>query len=113
MIAEAKSMYNIDGLSFEQVLWPTTIKDYYIIKPFFLGQMNIAKGIAGHIIECQKFSKIFSLYCLHWVRNLGTAVYNIGQLLVVGGEGFVTIPVSHPMYNTYRKHSKGSKNIAA
>ena len=46
--------------------------------------------------------QIFSLYCLHWVRDLGTAVGNISSLLVEGGEALVIFLASNPVFRMYR-----------
>lgn len=48
------------------------------------------------------FSKVFSLYCLHWVRDLSRAVSNMFDLLVEGGEALVVFLASNPIFRMYR-----------
>ena len=48
------------------------------------------------------FHKIFSLYCLHWVRDLPTAVRNIHSLLLEGGQALLIFLASNPVFRMYR-----------
>ena len=48
------------------------------------------------------FDKIFSLYCLHWVKDLGSAVRNIHHLLEDGGHALVIFLAHNPIFRMYR-----------
>ena len=48
------------------------------------------------------FDKIFSLYCLHWVKDLGSAVRNIHHLLEEGGHALVIFLAHNPIFRMYR-----------
>lgn len=48
------------------------------------------------------FTKVFSFYCLHWVRDLPLAVSNMFELLVDGGEALVVFLASNPIFRMYR-----------
>ena len=48
------------------------------------------------------FHKIFSLYCLHWIRDLSSCVRNIHDLLVEGGESLLIFLANNPIFTMYR-----------
>ena len=48
------------------------------------------------------FDKIFSLYCLHWVSDLSSAVRNIHDLLAEDGESLVIFLANNPIFRMYR-----------
>lgn len=55
------------------------------------------------------FDKIFSLYCLHWIKDLPAAVRNIHELLVDGGQALVVFLSSNPIFRMYRILAKNIK----
>ena len=55
------------------------------------------------------FDKIFSLYCLHWVRDLPVAVKNMHHLLVDGGQALVIFLASNPIFRMYRVMARNVK----
>ena len=55
------------------------------------------------------FDKIFSLYCLHWIEDLPSAVRNIHDLLVDDGECLVIFLANNPIFRMYRIMSENIK----
>ena len=55
------------------------------------------------------FHKIFSLYCLHWVKDLPRAVSNLAALLLPGGEALLVFLASNPIFRMYRAMAASSK----
>ena len=72
-------------------------------------QMDIAKIHHPRDIFPAGFDKIFSLYCLHWVKDLQLAVRNIHELLVGGGQALVIFLASNPIFRMYRVLAKNIK----
>ena len=64
--------------------------------------MDIEKATRVRHLFPEGFTKIFSLYCLHWVRDLACALSNIKELLVDGGEAMVIFLASNPIFRMYR-----------
>ena len=64
--------------------------------------MDIEKATQVRHLFPEGFTKIFSLYCLHWVRDLASALSNIRELLVEGGEAMVIFLASNPIFRMYR-----------
>ena len=64
--------------------------------------MDIEKATQVRLLFPEGFNKIFSLYCLHWVRDLSSALSNIKELLVEGGEAMVIFLASNPIFRMYR-----------
>ena len=52
-------------------------------------QLDIASSLQPRLTFPAGFHKIFSLYCLHWVRDLPAAVRNIHSLLLEGGQALL------------------------
>lgn len=64
--------------------------------------MDIEKATQVRRMFPEGFNKIFSLYCLHWVRDLASTLSNIKELLVEGGEAMVIFLASNPIFKMYR-----------
>lgn len=54
----------------------------------------------------RKFSKIFSFYCLHWIRDQGVALHNIHRLLEADGEALLVFLAKNPIFDAYRRQAK-------
>lgn len=57
----------------------------------------------------EKFDKIFSFYCLHWVINQRQAFDNIYRMLRPGGSILMAFIANHPLYDIYRTMAKMPK----
>ena len=64
--------------------------------------MDIEKVTRVRDLFPDGFHKIFSLYCLHWVRDLTSALRNIKELLMEDGEAMVLFLASNPIFRMYR-----------
>ncbi|XP_050726601.1 juvenile hormone acid O-methyltransferase-like [Eriocheir sinensis] len=51
------------------------------------------------------FSKVFSLYCLHWVKDQERCLNNIYQLLQPGGETLLVFLARNPLFTMYENMS--------
>ncbi|XP_035218879.1 juvenile hormone acid O-methyltransferase-like [Stegodyphus dumicola] len=69
--------------------------------------------IAGDVTEFREdwgtFSKIFSFYCLHWVKDLRKALSNIQHLMQPGGECLLVFVAQCPVFEMYERMAKMSK----
>ncbi|XP_054714391.1 juvenile hormone acid O-methyltransferase-like [Uloborus diversus] len=69
--------------------------------------------IAGDITEFREdwgtFTKIFSFYCLHWVKNLRQALLNIQLLMRNGGECLLVFVAQCPVFTMYERMAKIKK----
>ena len=65
-------------------------------------QLDIASSDPPRLTFPAGFQKIFSLYCLHWVRDLPRAVRNIHSLLLDGGQALLIFLASNPVFRMYR-----------
>ena len=64
--------------------------------------LDIASPAQPRLTFPAGFHKIFSLYCLHWVRDLPTAIRNIHTLLLEGGQSLLIFLASNPVFRMYR-----------
>ena len=56
-----------------------------------------------------RFTKIFSFYALHWVKDQDMVLKNTNQLLSNGGEALFAAVYDSPYFNIYDKISKEEK----
>ena len=72
-------------------------------KEVSFAQLDISKGLPNNKVT-RKFSKIFSFYCLHWIKDQGVALDNIHRLLEPnGGEALLVFLAKNPLFEVYRK----------
>ncbi len=64
--------------------------------------MDISKAIPAHKVT-RTFSKVFSFYCLHWVKDQATALSNIHRLLEADGEILLVFLARNPLFSAYRR----------
>jgi len=83
--------------------------DAYSTEWMSFQQMDIARISRPRDLFPQGFHKIFSLYCLHWVKDLPAAVRNIHQLLVHQGEALLLFLASNPIFQMYRQMASSCK----
>ncbi|XP_071453967.1 juvenile hormone acid O-methyltransferase [Hetaerina americana] len=55
------------------------------------------------------FRKVFSFFCLHWVREQRIAMKNIYDLLVPGGEALLVFLASSPIFDVYQQMAAVSR----
>lgn len=48
------------------------------------------------------FNKVFSFYCLHWIKDIETTMKNVESLLKDGGDAVFLFIASNPIFNMYR-----------
>ena len=65
-------------------------------------QLDIAKELPNNKVT-RTFSKIFSFYCLHWIKDQGVALHNIHRLLEPNGEALMVFLAKNPLFEVYRK----------
>ncbi|XP_076310320.1 juvenile hormone acid O-methyltransferase-like [Tachypleus tridentatus] len=63
--------------------------------------LDISKNVCNFKSKWGNFSKIYSFYCLHWVKNMKTAVDNISSLLVKGGECLLAFVAQCPVFEMH------------
>ena len=71
--------------------------------------MDIAKVQHPRDVFPEGFDKIFSLYCLHWVKDLPLAFKNIHDLLNINGQALVIFLASNPIFRMYRSMARNIK----
>lgn len=69
--------------------------------------------IAGDVTEFREdwgtFSKIYSFYCLHWIKDLRKALSNIEYLMRRGGECLLVFVAQCPVFEMYERMAKSVK----
>lgn len=68
--------------------------------------MDIGKAIQPRMTFPDGFTKVFSFYCLHWIRDQETCLNNIFQLLQPGGETLLVFLAKNPLFTVYEKMSE-------
>ncbi|KAK8783179.1 hypothetical protein V5799_015480 [Amblyomma americanum] len=59
-------------------------------------QLDIAgDGVADLLRRYGRFHRVYSFYCLHWVKNQDVALKNISELLRPDGECLLLFPASN------------------
>ncbi|KAH6925030.1 hypothetical protein HPB50_027182 [Hyalomma asiaticum] len=59
-------------------------------------QLDISADVTDFLRLNGQFHRIYSFYCLHWVKKQDVALKNIAQLLTPGGECLLLFPASNP-----------------
>ncbi|KAK3873136.1 hypothetical protein Pcinc_021830 [Petrolisthes cinctipes] len=67
--------------------------------------LDIEKSIQPRQIFPDGFTKVFSFYCLHWVRGQDQCLRNIYQLLQPGGEALLVFLANNPLFTMYENMS--------
>uniref|UniRef100_A0A0A9VZ15 Putative methyltransferase 235L n=2 Tax=Lygus hesperus TaxID=30085 RepID=A0A0A9VZ15_LYGHE len=78
-------------------------QDTFGSKRFNFKQLDVGNSNIWMNWEEESFDKIFSFYCLHWVKDLKQAAENMNTLLKKGGELITFTPVSHPFFELFKK----------
>ncbi|XP_071522293.1 juvenile hormone acid O-methyltransferase [Panulirus ornatus] len=64
-------------------------------------QLDIERVIQPRQVFPEGFTKVFSFYCLHWVKGQENCLTNIFQLLQPGGETLLVFLASNPLFTMY------------
>nr|QAB35587.1 juvenile hormone acid O-methyltransferase [Cyrtorhinus lividipennis] len=75
----------------------------YESKRFSFKQLDVGNANIWMNWDEESFDKIFSFYCLHWVKDLRQAAENMNCLLRKGGELITFTPITHPFFELFRK----------
>ncbi|KAH8030411.1 hypothetical protein HPB51_006843 [Rhipicephalus microplus] len=59
-------------------------------------QLDISADVTDFLVRNGQFHRVYSFYCLHWVKNQDAALKNISSLLTPGGECLLLFPASNP-----------------
>ncbi|XP_075530369.1 juvenile hormone acid O-methyltransferase-like [Dermacentor variabilis] len=59
-------------------------------------QLDISADVTNFLAINGPFHRIYSFYCLHWVKNQDAALKNIARLLKPEGECLLLFPASNP-----------------
>lgn len=68
--------------------------------------LDIERSVQPRQIYPDGFTKVFSFYCLHWVREQSQCLSNIFQLLQPGGETLLVFLANNPLFDMYRNMSE-------
>ncbi|XP_063591918.1 juvenile hormone acid O-methyltransferase-like [Penaeus indicus] len=69
-------------------------------------QLDIEKTVQPRQTFPDGFSKVFSFYCLHWVKDQPRCLNNIYQLLQPGGEALLVFLAHNPLFSMYQNMSE-------
>ncbi|BES90920.1 Acid methyltransferase [Nesidiocoris tenuis] len=75
----------------------------YENKRFKFRQLDVGNSNIWMNWDEESFDKIFSFYCLHWVKDLKQAAENMNTMLKNGGELVTLTPITHPFFELFRK----------
>ncbi|XP_042234172.1 juvenile hormone acid O-methyltransferase-like [Homarus americanus] len=68
--------------------------------------LDIERGVQPRQIFPDGFTKVFSFYCLHWVKEQESCLGNIFQLLQPGGEALLVFLARNPLFTVYQNMSE-------
>ncbi|XP_045102473.1 juvenile hormone acid O-methyltransferase-like [Portunus trituberculatus] len=68
-------------------------------------QLDIERAVQPRQVFPDGFSKVFSMYCLHWVKDQERCLTNIYQLLQPGGEALLVFLARNPLFTMYENMS--------
>ncbi|XP_075534940.1 juvenile hormone acid O-methyltransferase-like [Dermacentor variabilis] len=64
--------------------------------------LDIGDDLTEFISRRGPFDRVFSFYCLHWVRDQGAALKNVAALMAPGGQCLLVIPASSQLAAVWR-----------
>lgn len=65
--------------------------------------LNIEGDVSQLAARHGEFRRVYSFFCLHWVRDLGTALRNISKLMSNEGECLLLFIARNPMFQLRRE----------
>ncbi|XP_064103450.1 juvenile hormone acid O-methyltransferase-like [Macrobrachium nipponense] len=69
-------------------------------------QLDIERSVQPRVVHPDGFTKVFSFYCLHWVRDQRQCLTNIFNLLQPGGETLLVFLANNPLFDMYQNMSE-------
>ncbi|KAG0426601.1 hypothetical protein HPB47_026305 [Ixodes persulcatus] len=67
--------------------------------------LNIAHDVSRFLQTHGTFDRVYSFYCLHWIKDQRTAFANIARLLAPDGECLLQFCARTPVYALWRSLS--------
>ncbi|XP_049511671.1 uncharacterized protein LOC119464985 isoform X4 [Dermacentor silvarum] len=80
--------WSLDMIKYAKRHWDHVKIDYQ--------QLDISADVTNFLIINGPFHRIYSFYCLHWVKKQDIALKNIARLLTPEGECLLLFPASNP-----------------
>lgn len=68
--------------------------------------LNIAQDVSQFLETHGRFDRVYSFYCLHWVKDQRTAFRNIARLLTSGGECLLQFCARTPVHELWREFAR-------
>ncbi|GBM24559.1 Juvenile hormone acid O-methyltransferase [Araneus ventricosus] len=84
-------------------------QQHYENESIFFEFLDIAGDVADFRDEWGTFSKVFSFYCLHWVKNIKKALANIQSLMKNGGETLLVFVAQCPVFEMYERMAENER----
>ncbi|XP_015910904.1 juvenile hormone acid O-methyltransferase [Parasteatoda tepidariorum] len=72
-------------------------------------ELDIAGDVTDFRDDWGTFTKIFSFYCLHWIKDIEKALSNIEYLMRKGGECLLVFVAQCPVFEMYEIMAKDDK----
>ncbi|CAN8006900.1 unnamed protein product, partial [Ixodes hexagonus] len=64
---------------------------------------DIRQDPSGFIQKHGQFHRVYSFFCLQWVKDQGTALKHVAELMVPGGECLLFFPARAPVFRVWRR----------
>jgi len=77
-------------------------KNRFSSRSITFSQLDIGRDLPSGVTT-MKFNKVFSFYCLHWVKDQSAAFRNVHRLLEDDGECLLVYLASNPLFDAYRR----------
>lgn len=71
--------------------------------------LDISGDISDFLEDWEGFTKIFSFYCLHWIKDHKKALENINSLLLKDGKCLLVFVAQCPVFEMYEKMAENPK----
>ncbi|CAN7977772.1 unnamed protein product, partial [Ixodes persulcatus] len=68
--------------------------------------LNIAHDVSRFLQTHGTFDRVYSFYCLHWIKDQRTAFANIARLLAPDGECLLQFCARTPVYALWREFAR-------
>eukprot|EP00095_Tigriopus_kingsejongensis_P002146 snap_masked-scaffold583_size130250-processed-gene-0.6 protein:Tk02146 transcript:snap_masked-scaffold583_size130250-processed-gene-0.6-mRNA-1 annotation:"AGAP005256-PA" len=101
---ERTKAFNIVGVDISNEM-VNHAKTNYGERNISFAQMDISQKIPTMTMT-RRFSKVFSFYCLHWIKDHGIALHNIHRLMEFNGEAVLVFLAKNPIFAVYRKMAR-------
>uniref|UniRef100_A0A023GBK7 Putative juvenile hormone acid methyltransferase n=1 Tax=Amblyomma triste TaxID=251400 RepID=A0A023GBK7_AMBTT len=65
--------------------------------------LNVGEDVSAFVAKYGKFDRVYSFFCLNWVKDLAEALKNVSTLLAPSGECLLAFPAWSPTRMLWRK----------